>query len=129
MRATRPRPTGRVFPLLALLASLASGAIGCEETPMDMWITMNPEAGADFRAPPRDVGVPDAGEDPSGTGGTGGSDGTGGTGGSGGTGGTGGAAGDTGSGTAGTTGSGGGGTGGDAGSGGGAGTGGAGGNN
>jgi hypothetical protein len=117
MRATRPRPTRLT---IGLLASLASGAIACEETPMDMWITLDPEAGADYRAPPRDVGEFDAGEDASGTGGTGGSDGTGGTGG---------AAGDTGSGTAGTTGSGGGGTGGDAGSGGGAGTGGAAGNN
>jgi hypothetical protein len=117
MRATRPRPTGLT---IALLASLASGVLACDATPMDMWITMNPEAGADFRAPPRDVGEPDAGEGTGGTGGTGGSDGTGGAGG---------AAGDTGSGTAGTTGSGGGGTGGDAGSGGGAGTGGAGGNN
>lgn len=126
MRATRRRPTGLISPLLALLASLASGVIGCEATPMDMWITMNPEAGADYRAPPRDVGERDAGEGTGGTGGTGGSDGTGGTGGSDGTGGV---AGDTGSGTAGTTGSGGDGTGGDAGSGGGAGTGGAGGNN
>jgi hypothetical protein len=121
MRATRPRPTGRLIPLLALLASFASGVIACESTPMDMWISMNPEAGADFRAPPRDVAAPDG--DDTGTGGSGGS------GGSDGTGGTGGAAGDTGSGTAGTTGSGGDGTGGDAGSGGGAGTGGAGGDN
>jgi hypothetical protein len=123
MRATRPRRKGLT---IALLAALAFGAIACEATPMDMWITMNPDAGADFDAPPRDVGRPDAGDDTSGTGGTGGSDGTGGTGG---TGGTSGAAGDTGSGTAGTTGSGGGGTGGDAGSGGGAGTVGAAGNN
>ncbi len=120
MRATRPRRKGLT---IALLAALASGAIACEDTPMDMWITMNPEAGANFDAPPRDVGTRDGGDDTSGTGGTGGSDGTGGTGG------TSGAAGDTGSGTAGTTGSGGGGTGGDAGSGGGAGTGGAAGNN
>jgi hypothetical protein len=120
MRATRRRRKGQV---IALLASLASGAIACETSPMDMWITMNPEAGANFDAPPRDVGSRDAGDDTSGTGGTGG------TGGSDGTGGTSGAAGDTGSGTAGTTGSGGGGTGGDAGSGGGAGMGGAGGNN
>ena len=122
MRATRRRRTGLA---IALLASLASGAIACETTPMDMWINIDAQAGADFRAPPRDVGERDAGDDPSGTGGTGGSDGTGGTGGTGDTGGTSGAAGDTGSGTAGTTGSGGGGTGGDAGSGGGAGTGGA----
>jgi hypothetical protein len=123
MPATRPRLTGLTIPLLALLASLASGTIACEATPMDMWIAMNPDAGADFQPPPRDVGERDAGDDTSGTGGAGGSDGTGGTGGASG------AAGDTGSGTAGTTGSGGGGTGGDAGSGGGAGTGGAGGNN
>ena len=118
MPATRPRPIG--LPLLALLSSLASGVLACETTPMDMWITMNPDAGADYDAPPRDVGERDAGDDTSGTGGSAGS---------GGTGGTGGAAGDTGSGAAGTTGSGGGGTGGDAGSGGGAGTGGAAGNN
>ena len=100
--------------MLALLASLASAMLACETTPMDMWITMNPDAGSDFDAPPRDVG---SRNDASGTGGTGGIAGTSG------------AAGDTGSGTAGTTGSGGGGTGGDTGSGGGAGTGGAGGNN
>ena len=120
MPATRPRLTGLTIPVLALLASLASGMIACETTPMDMWIAMDPEAGADYRPPPRDVGERDAGDDTSGTGGTGGSDGTGGTSG---------AAGDTGSGTAGATGSGGSGTGGDAGSGGGAGTGGAAGNN
>ena len=111
MPATRPRLNGLTIPVLALLASLASGMIACETTPMDMWITMDPDAGSNFDAPPRDVGSRD------------------GTGGTGGTGGSGGAAGDTGSGTAGTTGSGGGGTGGDAGSGGGAGTGGAAGNN
>ena len=114
MRAMRPRPTGLTLPVLALLASLAAGAIACEATPMDMWLTMNPEAGANFDAPPREIGRETI------TGGTGGTDGTGGTGG---------AAGDTGSGAAGDTGSGGGGTGGDAGSGGGAGTGGADGNN
>ena len=107
------------MPVLALLASLAFGVIGCEETPMDMWIAMNPDAGADFRPPPRDAAAREAGDDDVGSG----------SGGTAGTGGTGGAAGDTGSGAAGDTGSGGGGTGGDTGSGGGAGTGGAGGNN
>ena len=106
--------------MLALLTSLASGMLACETTPMDMWINIDAQAGADFRPPPRDVGERDAGDDTGGAGGTGGT---------GGTGGSSGAAGDTGSGTAGTTGSGGGGTGGDTGSGGGAGTGGAGGNN
>jgi len=120
MPATRPRLTGLTIPVLALLASLASGTIACESTPMDMYITKDPDAGADFQPPPRDVGERDAGDE------TGGAGGTGGTGGGGG---SSGAAGDTGSGTAGTTGSGGGGTGGDTGSGGGAGTGGAGGNN
>jgi len=112
MRAKRTRPTGLIVPLLALLVSLASGAIACEATPMDMWITKDPEAGANFDAPVREVRGRDAGDDADGDVGTG-------------TGGTSGAVGDTGSGSAGTTGSGGGGAGGDAGSGGGAGTGGA----
>jgi len=30
---------------------MAFAAIGCSSTPMDQWINMNPEAGADFAAP------------------------------------------------------------------------------
>jgi hypothetical protein len=119
MRASRLRRHIRWQGLVVALFAVAS-AFGCGgSTPMDQWITMNPEAGADYDAPAPEVPPTDTAENDGGGG-------TGGDGGGGGAGGASGAAGDTGS--AGTTGSGGGGTGGDTG-GGGAGTGGAGGNN
>ena len=86
MRARRPRPPIGVA--VSLFAVLALGAVACETTPMDMWIDVDPEAGADFRAPERDAGIREAA-----TGGTGGDNGGGGTGGDNGTGGTGGGAG------------------------------------
>jgi hypothetical protein len=47
---------------------MAFAAIGCSSTPMDQWITMNPEAGADFAAPvsetiPRSDGAIDGATD------------------------------------------------------------------
>jgi hypothetical protein len=51
------RPAG-IIALLGALAfgSLAFGALGCGgSTPMDQWITMNPEAGAGFEVPVREV--------------------------------------------------------------------------
>lgn len=95
MRASQRRSIrsgGGFVALLRALAfgSLAFGTFACSgSTPMDMWITKDPDAGADFDAPMREVSA------------------NGGTGGAGGEGGSGGTGGDTGS--AGTTGSGGGG--------------------
>jgi len=122
MRASRLRRQVRWQGLVVTLFAVAS-AVGCSgSTPMDQWINKDPEAGANYDAPPPEVPPTDTAEN----------DGGGGTGGDGGGGGTGGASGASGAGgdtgIAGTTGSGGGGTGGDTG-GGGAGTGGAGGNN
>jgi hypothetical protein len=117
MLAMRPR-----FLTGLALALLVSGALGCESSPMDMWITRDPDAGSDFDAPVREVrpsnndgalDATDAADD--GAGGTGGDTGSGG-GGAGGSAGTsgaggGGAGGDTGTGGAtgagGTSGSGG----------------------
>jgi hypothetical protein len=109
----RASPQRRQIPfsgVVALLGALAFGALDCGgSTPMDQWITMNPEAGADFDAPAREVILrTDGGGDSAGdtSGGSGGSGGTGGTGGDTGSGGTTGSAGD-GAGTGGDTGSGG----------------------
>jgi hypothetical protein len=102
MLAMRPR-----FLTGLALALLVSGALGCESSPMDMWITRDPDAGSDFDAPVREVrpsnndGAADAADD--GAGGAGGDTGSGG----------GGAGG-----SAGTSGAGGGGAGGDTGTGG-----------
>jgi len=116
MLAMRPR-----FLTGLALALLVSGALGCESSPMDMWIARDPDAGSDFDAPVREVrpstdvaldatDAPDdgaggaGGAAGSGGGGAGGSAGTSGTGG-GGAGGDTGTGGDTGAG--GTSGSGG----------------------
>jgi len=97
MRASRQRRSirsgGGVVAFLRALAfgSLAFGTFACSSsTPMDMWITKDPDAGRDFDAPMREVS-----SDTSANGGTGG---VGGEGGSGGTGGDTGGAGTTGSG-------------------------------
>jgi hypothetical protein len=95
LRLTRPGVA------IALFAALALGAIACGDSPKDMWIEIDPDAGSDFEIPIREAG----------SGGAGGEGGTGGVGGEGGPGGEGGA-------TAGTTGSGGDGVGGNAGVGG-----------
>lgn len=86
-------------------------AAGCgESSPVDMWISRNPEAGAGFEAPVREVGVSDVAVDTAGAAGAGGGEA-----GSSGTGGAGGSA-VAGTGGSGTTGSGGaGGAGGDSG--------------
>ena len=86
-------------------------AVGCgESSPVDMWISRDPDAGAGFEAPVRDLGSADVPEgDTTGTAGAGG-----GAAGSDGTAGSGGAGGSAGSDGAGSGGSGGsGGTGGD----------------
>jgi hypothetical protein len=91
--------TGRA---VALAAWLASAALGCGgSTPMDMWISRDPDAGSDFDAPMREVRPSDGRG-----GGSGGAGGTGGTGGDTAGGGTTGTAGD-GAGAGGDTGSGG----------------------
>src|SRR3954453_12200143 len=106
MHARRPSwmtpKTGRA---VALAAWLASAALGCGgSTPMDMWISRDPDAGSDFDAPMREVRPSDGSA--GGTGGAGGAGGTGGTGGDTAGGGTTGTAGD-GAGAGGDTGSGG----------------------
>lgn len=114
MLAMRPRIlTGLA---IASLELLLSGALGCGSTPQDMWITKDPDAGADFDAPVREVKPQDTAPDESNDAGNDRSDGGGG--------GAGGAGGATGA-----AGEGGGGAGGAAGSGGSSGTGGAGGSN
>src|SRR4051794_25997840 len=105
MHAMRPSwmtpRTGRAVAWAALAGWLACGLLGCGgSTPMDMWISRDPDAGRDFDAPMREVRLSD------GSGGSGGTGGTGGTGGDTGSGGTGGTAGD-GAGTGGDTGGGG----------------------
>ena len=97
--------TGRA---VALAGWLACGLLGCGgSTPMDMWITRDPDAGRDFDAPAREVNPSDGSQgDTTGTGGVGGVGGVGGTGGDTGDGGTTGSAGD-GAGTGGNTGGGG----------------------
>jgi hypothetical protein len=95
MLAMRPR-----FLTGLALALLMSGALGCESSPMDMWITRDPDAGSDFDAPVREVrpstdGALDTTDAPDD--GAGGAAGSGGAGGSAGTGG-GGAGGDNGAG-------------------------------
>jgi len=97
------------------LAALLSGALGCESSPMDMWITRDPDAGSDFDAPVREVrpstdGALDTTDAPD--------DGAGGAGGAAGSGGAGGSAGTGGGGAGGDNGAGGGGAGGDNGTGG-----------
>jgi len=111
-----PRSTLQQGLVAAFCALIASGAAGCGgSTPMDMWISRDPDAGAGFEAPVRevrpsdtasettDVGAADdgAGDDAaadgnddvaSGAGGTTGAAGTGGGAGSGGNGGAGGGA-------------------------------------
>ncbi len=58
-------------------------AAGCgESSPVDMWISRNPEAGAGFEAPVREVGVSDVAIDTGGAAGSGDSGGSGGAGGS-----------------------------------------------
>jgi hypothetical protein len=79
MRASRQRRPIRSSGVVALLGALAFGslsigALGCGgSTPMDQWITMNPEAGAGFEAPVRET-TPrsDGGVDSGGTGDDGG---------------------------------------------------------
>jgi hypothetical protein len=113
MRAMRTRRTTDLGTAIALLAALGLGAIACGgSTPMDMWITRDPDAGTGFDAPARETLPRDTSADTNDAVSTGGSGGSGGAGG--------------GDGNGGTTGTAGGGAGGDAGSGGG-GTGGAGG--
>jgi hypothetical protein len=109
MLAMRPR----LLTGLAL-AFMMSGALGCGSSPMDMWITRDPDAGSDFDAPVREVrpstdGALDAADDAAG--------------------GASGAAGSGGGGAGASAGTGGGGTGGDTGAGGASGSGGAGGGN
>jgi hypothetical protein len=104
MRVKRPRRAGGL--VVSLLAVVTFGALACESSPRDMWIDRNPEAGADFDAPAREVTGGAGGEGGEGggsggvagdTGGGGGAAGdTGGGGAAGDTGGNGGAAGDTG---------------------------------
>jgi hypothetical protein len=112
-RQRRPTRSGRV--VLALFGALVVSplAISCGgSTPMDMWITKDPDAGADFDAPMREVGFDTRADvDTGGTGGDGGNTGAGGTAGdtgsagtTGGQGGQGGQAGDTGGAGAGGTG-------------------------
>jgi hypothetical protein len=56
MRASRHRRQFWPAGILALLGALGFGSFGCGgSTPMDQWITMNPEAGAGFEAPVREV--------------------------------------------------------------------------
>jgi hypothetical protein len=94
--------TGRA---VALAGWLASGVLGCGgSTPMDMWISRDPDAGRDFDAPAREVRPFDG--NAGGASGAGGAGGTGGTGNDTGVAGTTGTAGD-GAGTGGDTGSGG----------------------
>jgi hypothetical protein len=117
MRTRGPTDLGIVF---ALLAALGLGAIACGgSTPMDMWITKDPDAGTGFEAPVRETRPSDTAPDTSDDTGSGGTTGTGGTGGVGGDGGTTGTAGDgAGGGGAGAGGGGGGDTGGTGGAGG-----------
>ena len=75
---------------IALLASLFVGGFRCGSTPMDMWISKDPDAGRDFDAPVREVRSADSGDADDGSGGSTG------TGGDTGSAGTTGAAGDTG---------------------------------
>ena len=93
--------TPKTVRAFALAGWLAGGFLGCGgSTPMDMWITKDPDAGRDFDAPMREVnskgGSGGTGGD-NGGGGTGGDNGGGGTGGDNGSGGTTGAGGTTGS--------------------------------
>jgi hypothetical protein len=93
--------------MIALGAPLTLFASGCESPPMDMWISMDRDAGSDFDAPMRETRPRDsanggggAGGD-TGAGGSGGDTGIGGgAGGDTGVGGSGGAGGDTGAGGA-----------------------------
>jgi hypothetical protein len=93
--------------MIALGAPLLLFASGCESPPMDMWISMDRDAGSDFDAPMRETRPRDsanggggAGGD-TGAGGSGGDTGIGGgAGGDTGVGGSGGAGGDTGAGGA-----------------------------
>src|SRR4029453_18173171 len=55
MLAMRPR-----FLTGLALALLISGVFGCESSPMDMWISRDPDAGSDFDAPMREVRPTDA---------------------------------------------------------------------
>ena len=104
MRTRRPTDLGIVF---ALLAALGFGAIACGgSTPMDMWITKDPDAGTGFEAPVRETRPSDTAPDTSDNTGIGGFGGIGGSGGVGGDAGTTGTAGD-GAGAGGTGGTGG----------------------
>jgi len=114
MRAMRSVLT--VSLAIAIGAPLLFSAGGCESAPVDMWISMDRDAGSGFEAPVREVRADDTDATDtggtSGTAGTSGSAGTGGDTGAGGdtgTGGTGGAGGDNGGagGTGGTGGAGG----------------------
>src|SRR5215471_13268734 len=98
-----PRSTLQQGLVAAFCALIASGAAGCGgSTPMDMWISRDPDAGAGFEAPVREVRPSDtasettdvgAADDGAGdAGGTTGAAGTGGGAGSGGNGGAGGGA-------------------------------------
>jgi hypothetical protein len=84
MRAT---PTRRLMTLrgfavacyAAVGVSFVFGAAGCGgSTPMDMWISKDPDAGSGFEAPVREVQPADTGDDSAGTGGAAGSGGAGG---------------------------------------------------
>jgi hypothetical protein len=110
MRAIRPRRSTDLGIFFALLATLALGAIACGgSTPMDMWITKDPDAGTGYEAPVRETHPSDSAPDTSDDTGAGGGGGIGGIGGGGGTTGTAGdgAGGDGGSGGGGTGGAGG----------------------
>jgi len=91
--------------MIALGATLTLLAPACESPPMDMWISMDRDAGSDFDAPMRETRPVDT----NGAAGVGGDTGAGGTGGDTGAGGTGGASGGAGgdTGTGGDTGAGG----------------------
>src|SRR6266498_619660 len=109
MRAMRPSwMTPKTSRAVALAGWLACGLLGCGgSTPMDMWISRDPDAGRDFDAPMREVNPSDGSAGgATGTGGAGGTAGASGTGGDSAGGGTTGSAGD-GAGAGGDTGSGG----------------------
>ena len=103
MRMSRSASLGLFSWSVLAALSLGPGLACSSASPVDMWITKDPDAGAGFKMPIREAGVGEldggidtAGGDASGTGGAGGD-----------TSGTGGAGGDT-SGAGGTSGSGGG---------------------
>jgi alkyldihydroxyacetonephosphate synthase len=83
MRAKRTRRPTDLGVVLALLAALGLGTIACGgSTPMDMWISKDPDAGTGFEAPVRETRPSDSAPEATGAGGSGaaaGGDGLGGT--------------------------------------------------